>query len=262
MKTITSKDNPLYKAAHRLTRKKYRDETGEYLIEGIKPVEDAVSQGINIRRIFVREDRTDSVSFPDSLVSSVDRELFQKLSSTENSQGIIAVADKNIYPVARLTEQMEDSSGNVLVLDRLQDPGNVGTVIRTAEAAGYEAVIVMSGTADVYSPKVVRAAAGSLFRSRLFYAADCEEAIKSIRLSGRKIVSTDLDTDILYSSVDISENTALVIGNEGQGVSRGFLEASDIKVRIPMEGSIESLNAAVAAGILMYQSHNKTQCER
>lgn len=260
MKTITSKDNPIYKAACRLTRKKYRDETGMYLIEGVKPLEDALQLGIGIRNIFIRKDRDVPESFPTEKTSLMDRELFVKLSETENSQGVIGVADKNITDIICFSDRMGNSSGNVVILDRLQDPGNAGTIIRTAEAAGYRAVIVMSGTADVYSPKVVRAAAGSLFRMQLFSSSDIRETVRILMDSGKRIVSADLDTDVLYNSVDLSENIALVIGNEGQGVSRSFLEASDIKVKIPMEGSIESLNAAVAAGILMYQSHNKTEC--
>ena len=249
MKTITSKDNPVYKSACRLTRKKYRDDAGMYLIEGI-----------GIRNIFIREDRAVPESFPAEKTSLMDRELFEKLSGTETSQGVIAVADKNITDISSFAGRMGNCNGNVVILDRLQDPGNAGTIIRTAEAAGYRAVIVMSGTADVYSPKVVRAAAGSLFRMQLFSSSDMNETVRILKASGKCIVSADLDTDVMYNSVDLSENIALVIGNEGQGVSRGFLEASDIKVRIPMEGSIESLNAAVAAGILMYQSHNKTEC--
>ena len=199
-------------------------------------------------------------SFPAEKTSLMDRELFEKLSGTETSQGVIATADKNITDISSFAGRMGNSNDNVVILDRLQDPGNAGTIIRTAEAAGYRAVIVMSGTADVYSPKVVRAAAGSLFRMQLFSSSDMNETVRILKASGKCIVSADLDTDVMYNSVDLSENIALVIGNEGQGVSRGFLEASDIKVRIPMEGSIESLNAAVAAGILMYQSHNKTEC--
>ena len=260
MKTITSKDNPVYKSACRLTRKKYRDDAGMYLIEGVKSLEDALQLGIVIRNIFIREDRAVPESFPAEKTSLMDRELFEKLSGTETSQGVIAVADKNITDISSFAGRMGNCNGNVVILDRLQDPGNAGTIIRTAEAAGYRAVIVMSGTADVYSPKVVRAAAGSLFRMQLFSSSDMNETVRILKASGKCIVSADLDTDVMYNSVDLSENIALVIGNEGQGVSRGFLEASDIKVRIPMEGSIESLNAAVAAGILMYQSHNKTEC--
>ena len=171
MKTITSKDNPVYKSACRLTRKKYRDDAGMYLIEGVKSLEDALQLGIGIRNIFIREDRAVPESFPAEKTSLMDRELFEKLSGTETSQGVIATADKNITDISSFAGRMGNSSGNVVVLDRLQDPGNAGTIIRTAEAAGYRAVIVMSGTADVYSPKVVRAAAGSLFRMQLFRLA-------------------------------------------------------------------------------------------
>lgn len=259
MKTITSKDNPIYKAACRLTKKKYRDETGTYLIEGVKPLEDALALGITVKNIFVREGRDIPEEFPDRIISVVESELFVRMSSTETSQGVIAVAEKEMHDIAEFENIIKTPGSNIVILDRLQDPGNVGTIIRTAEAAGYKAVVIMNGTADVFSPKVVRAAAGSVFRSCFFSSSDETEVVNVLKKAGKRIVSTDLDTDMIYSSVDLSGNIALVIGNEGQGVSRSFLEASDIKVRIPMEGSIESLNAAVAAGILMYQSYNKTQ---
>ena len=143
---------------------------------------------------------------------------------------------------------------NIVVLDRLQDPGNIGTIVRTAEAAGYRGIIVTAGSGDIYSPKVVRAAAGSLFRMPVLQVDDSMEAVNMLRKMNKRIVTAALDTDIYYYQTDLTENIALVIGNEGQGVSEVFMESSDIKVRIPMEGSIESLNAAVAAGILMYQS--------
>ena len=112
----------------------------------------------------------------------------------------------------------------------------------------------MPGCADIYSSKAARAAAGSLFRMPIIYGDKCDNVVRELKRFNRKIAVTSLDTDVFYYDTDISENTALVIGNEGQGVSGDFIKLSDIKIKIPMKGSIESLNAAVAAGILMYQS--------
>ena len=252
MKIITSKGNQLYKNALKLKRKKYRDETGMYLLEGIKPLEDALRLGISIETIFVREGDGHERLFDGLPVVITAGELFDALSDTEHSQGVVAVAEKTIYSAEGFRSAA--GNGNVLIMDRLQDPGNIGTMIRTAEAAGYGGIVMIAGSSDVYSPKVVRAAAGSLFRVPVIGLGSAVEAIELMRDMGRRIVVTSLDAPCDCFESDMTGSLALVIGNEGSGVSRAFTEAADMKIRIPMEGSIESLNAAVAAGILMYQS--------
>lgn len=255
MKFITSKDNPIYKRAFRLTRKKYRDEEGMYLLEGTKPLKDAVDMGIELITVFIREDIQTDCRFSDEKTVRLDRELFNRLSGTEHSQGIIAVAEKNRYSEDEFVRAA--AKGNILVMDRLQDPGNIGTIIRTAEAAGYKGIMMISGSGDVYAPKVVRAAAGSLFRMPIINVRNVTDAVKLIGRMDKKIIVTSLEAKMNCFEADMSEDIALVIGNEGRGVSEGFINSSHMKVKIPMEGSIESLNAAVAAGILMYQSHKK-----
>ena len=252
MKNITSKDNPIYKKALKLTKKKYRDENGLYLLEGIKPLEDALDMGIELRTILVRDDVEVHDTFPEGKTVLLDRELFSRLSETKTPQGVIAVAEKNIYDEESFAAAV--SRGNVLIMDRLQDPGNIGTIIRTAEAAGYKGIVMMDGSGDVYAPKVVRAAAGSLFRMPIINIRGAGEAVRMMNRLDKKIVVTCLDTQLSCFEADMTEDIALVIGNEGRGVSEDFMDASHMKVKIPMEGSIESLNAAVAAGILMYQS--------
>ena len=130
----------------------------------------------------------------------------------------------------------------------------MGTIIRTAEAAGYGGVLLMAGCTDVYAPKVVRAAAGSLLRMPILQENDIAETAGRLHALHRKIAVTSLEEAQDYRDADLGENVALIIGNEGRGVRQEFLDIADIKIRIPMAGSIESLNAAVAAGILMYQS--------
>lgn len=139
-------------------------------------------------------------------------------------------------------------------MDRLQDPGNIGTMIRTAEAAGYRGIIVIKGTCDVFSPKVVRAAAGSVLRMPFMMADGPDEAAGFLKSAGKKILGTRVENARPFYDVDMSCDTALVIGNEGNGMSREFSMLADENIMIPMSGAIESLNAAVAAGIMMYNS--------
>ena len=253
MKTIKSKDNNTYKSALKLIKKKYRDETGLYLLEGVKPLEDAISMGVSVKTIFLCEGTEKPESFPTELCMVLDRKLFEALSDTSTPQGIIAVTEKKKYSVEAF-EKAIGNNGNVVVMDRLQDPGNIGTIIRTAEAAGYRGIIMVAGSGDVYSPKVVRAAAGSLFRMPVIHVADADEAANTVKSMGKQLTVTCLENAVNCFDADLTENIALVIGNEGRGVSERLMILSDIRVKIPMEGSIESLNAAVAAGILMYQS--------
>ena len=151
---------------------------------------------------------------------------------------------------------MKETAGGrrAVILDRLQDPGNIGSIVRTAEAAGFGTLIAIKGTGDVYSPKTVRAAAGSLLRVDVFEGMDSGEAVRLCREQGMRIIASDLEGAAEYTDADLTGDIAIVIGNEGNGISDEFREAADTLVRIPMEGDIESLNAAAAAGVLMYES--------
>lgn len=255
MKEIRSKDNPVFKAAVKLTKKKYRDAEGCYLLEGVKPLRDAIAMGIMPESVFIMEGTEIDLALPENNMIVVDEKIFEKLSSTEKSQGVVAVVKKKAYRESDFAEAV--AGGNVVVLDRLQDPGNIGTIVRTAEAAGYKGIIAITGNGDIYSPKVVRAAAGSVMRMPIMGVQEVWQAVDMLKRFGKKIVVTALDAENDCFEADLSENIALVIGNEGQGVSNEFISAADLKIKIPMEGSIESLNAAVAAGILMYQSKKK-----
>jgi len=261
MKHITSRENVIYKDALKLTRRKYRDLSGLFILEGIKPLRDAVSAGIKPQRVFIDEARTGDITEESwlaemgDIVCLLSRELFKMLSDTENSQGVVSVMPKPDYSEQKLSSAFAE--GNICVLDRLQDPGNIGTIIRTAEAAGYAGIAVIKGTADIYSPKVVRAAAGSLLRMPAVILENAGSAAELLHGLGKKITVTCLEDAFDYRDADLSEGIALVIGNEGQGVSREFKDLADMKVKIPMKGQIESLNAAVAAGILMYQASRR-----
>ncbi len=250
MREIVSKDNRIYKNCEQLTHRKYRDRLGRYLIEGENLLAEAVKTGADIQTVLLRRgcDR-----LPDSLADKafvLDERLFDRLAQTETSQGLLAVVAKPATNKADFVQM----PGNFIVLDRLQDPGNIGTIIRTADAAGYSLAVIMKGTADVFSPKTVRAATGSLFRMPVVFLDSVLELSEFTKAAGKKLVATCFDTQRYYFDVDLTDNIALVIGNEGNGISSEIIESSDIKIKIPMHGSIESLNASVAAGILMYEA--------
>lgn len=268
MKYISSRKNARYKSLVKLQKKKYRDERGLYIIEGVKPLKDALESGCPVKEIYIREGTGENVELPaegDSAAFLLEGGLFDRISDTRTSQGVLAVAAKNLLSGEDFIKLMNadgNSEGNFLILDRLQDPGNVGTIIRTAEAAGYKGAVLVSGTADPYSPKAARAAAGSLFRIPLTEAASDEEVAELAEASGRKLAVSCLQGAVSCFETDLSSRTALVIGNEGSGASPGLIDKARIRVRIPMEGRIESLNAAVAAGILMYRRMEYTGNER
>lgn len=252
MRTITSGENRIFRLCEQLTHKKYRDKLGMYLIEGENLLEEAVKNHAEIKTVLVRQDYGGNFYGSEDKVFYLDDRLFDRLSQTETSQGIMAIVKKPEFSRAEFTDKNDGS--NYVVLDRLQDPGNIGTIIRTADAAGYGLVIAMKGTADVFSPKAVRAATGSLFRMPVVFMDSVDELMEFTRAAGKKLAATCFDTDRYYYDEDLRENIALIIGNEGGGICRELIESSDLKIKIPMHGNIESLNASVAAGILMYEA--------
>ncbi len=251
-KRITSKDNPVYKDILRLSRKKYRDREQRYLIEGENLIREAAGCGAPVRSVLVRE----GSHFEDILPGEafvIEQKLFDAAAQTVTSQGILAIVDKPSYEPEQIRGAVSGGK-NMLVLDRLQDPGNIGTLIRTAEGAGYGLIACIRGTGDVYAPKVIRAAAGSIFRMPVIQIRDNEELRDITSRLEKKLVVTSLDAEQPYYEADLARDIALVIGNEGNGVSRELEGMADRKIIIPMEGRLESLNAAVAGGILMYEA--------
>lgn len=244
---ISSKDNHTYKEIYKLSIKKYRDKTGLYLLEGEKIIKEACRMGV-VEYIVISEYYKGEI-FEDVKKVFMVGKLFDRLAQTENSQGILAVAKKQNYDKDYIQSVLA-KNGNIVVLDAVQDIGNVGTIIRTAQAAGYELVILIRGTADIYSIKGVRATAGSILQMPLVYMLR-EEAIELLK-ENKKITVTSLENAVDYRKVSLDNNIALVMGNEGNGVSKEFIESADIRVNIPMTPNIDSLNVAVAAGILMY----------
>ena len=238
-----------------LESKKYRDKYGLYLIEGDNLIDEAIKRGAELKSIFIREDYCGRRDLTHEELYVLKGKLFANVAQTETSQGVVAVVKKTEYSENEFFNLCGE--GNLVVFDRLQDPGNIGTIIRTAEAAGYKGAIFIKGTGDVFSPKAVRAAAGSLFKMPVLFMETPEGAVKAINNGGKTIAAACRDADVRYYDVDLSKNIALIIGNEGGGICEEFLAAASLKVMIPMEDGVDSLNAAVAAGILMYERKRK-----
>ena len=256
---ITSKDNFIVKRLKQLEAKKYRDRFSRFVLEGPTVLLEAFNEDIKLEFAvysdwFARsegsEDMIERLESRGVPVYSVDDRMFASLSGTETPQGILAVAEKPEWDKAVLRKP----GANFIVLDRVADPGNIGTIVRTSEAAGFEAIIVIKGSADLYSGKVSRAAAGALMRMPVFYADSGDELVSMMREGGKKIVCTDPRSKVYYYNIDMARDTAIIIGNEASGVSQEIFECADLNVGIPMEGKTESLNAAVASSILMYES--------
>ncbi len=253
MREITSKDNKIFRHALSLKTKKYRDRNGEYLIEGPNLLKEAIKEKIEVEAVFVRPEMTgeeaDIIEEGPELYRKafvLSNKLFDELKDTETSQGIVTVVRKR----QRMPE--EATGGNYVVLDRLQDPGNIGTILRTADAAGFEMAVFMKGTADPYGSKVVRSACGSLFRLPIVFAEDADELAELVHSRGKRLIATAMDAEKAYYDCDLERDAAIIIGNEGNGISPELISRADEKISIPMAGNTESLNAAVAGGILMY----------
>lgn len=266
MNQITSPDNKVYKNILKLDSKKYRDLLQEYVIEGPNLVKEALENHEKLIGVLfkdslkLRDGNTEMAAIFEGSkqqkiqMYTIEDRLFEKLAQTETTQGVLGVVKREKMQEATFFKGRENTRGNIIVLDRLQDPGNIGTILRTADGAGFSGAIVIKGTVDIYSPKVVRAATGSLFRLPILQVDTAEECINLLQKNERVSVCATLEGAIPYFECDMRENTAIIIGNEGNGVSAEFIKYCDKKVKIPMIGTIESLNAAVAAGILMYES--------
>jgi TrmH family RNA methyltransferase len=258
LKEISSRANPSVKRAVKLRTRRGRDEYNAFLAEGDILIEEAIRSGADIAEVLVREG-SDYIDAGEGRVLSLSGDLFDEIADTVTPQDVIAVI--NIPKVGELSGALLDglaagSAGqdalSIIILDRIQDPGNVGTVLRSADAAGFDAVIAIKGTADVYAPKVVRAAAGAIFRIPVFQAQDADEALAALRDARFKVCALHME-GADYNEAELQGRTALVVGNEGAGVSKDFLLGAQMRVCIPMREGADSLNAGVAASIVMFE---------
>ena len=243
MTIITSKANSVVKNAKKLHQKKYRKSA--YLIEGWHLFEEAVQAGVTIEKIFALESYRDQLAaFPQTVWVSED--ILLDLADSQTPQGIVAVVQKEEVG------QADFRQGKFLFLEDVQDPGNVGTIIRTADAAGFTGVIVSDKSADIYSLKTLRSMQGSHFHLPI-YLMPSQALLKETKEAAIPVLATTLSKDSIdYRELPPIENFVLVMGNEGQGISPLMAESADQLVHISMKGQAESLNVAVAAGILIF----------
>ncbi len=251
---ITSKDNELVKHIRSLSQKKYRDEYGEYIVEGSKMVFEALEYA-DVKVIIICEKLfTEKMPKTNTKIEYVSEAVFKHISDTMSPQGIMAVISKKERVNLKNSIKLFKKDKTIFALDKVQDPGNLGTIIRTLDAAGIKHLIVSKDSADVYNPKVIRSTMGAIFRLNIF-TLDMElfDALESLREDGIKVVVSSLDTKKYFYDIDFDESIVIVIGNESQGVSKEVQNIADYKVKIPMKGKTESLNASVAASIIAYE---------
>lgn len=255
MQVITSKDNDLIKDIKKLKEKKYRDAFNKYIIEGIKLVEEAIQEKADIECIVICEDCMKEDIFDKKLTYEIAKlnciyvssKVFSTITDVSNPQGILAVIKRS-----EKNTNIDYSENIIVVLDGIQDPGNLGTILRTVDSANLKQIVISNETADAFNSKVVRSTMGAIFRVNIIKSTDLIKDLVDMKANGFDIVVTSLDTE--DSVYDITYNKkVIVIGNEANGVSKEVQEIADNKVKIPMLGKTESLNASVAAGIMIYE---------
>jgi len=246
LKYIHSAKNPQVKEWKKRLTKKEREKTGTFLVEGFHLVEEAFKAEAIIDLIISEDAELPAWDYKDTPITTVTKEIMEQLTDTETPQGIAALCNQIKHDVAI------DAGKTFMVIDQVQDPGNLGTIIRTSDACGVDAVIIGDGTVDIYNPKVVRSAQGSHFHLPI-HKVQLLSFIEKIKEKGIPVYGTALENGQDYREISPSnKGFCLIVGNEGKGVRKEVLAETDTNLYIPIFGKSESLNVAVAAGILMY----------
>ncbi|MCC8162545.1 MAG: RNA methyltransferase [Lachnospiraceae bacterium] len=250
---ITSTANPQVKNLQQLMKKSSaRKEQGVFLAEGVKMLLEAPPE--RIRKIYVSEslyEEKGQAFFHCANMEILDDRVYKAVSDTKTPQGVLCLMERFHYTLADLTQK---SHPFLIVLENLQDPGNLGTIIRTAEGAGADGVILSNDSVDIYNPKTIRATMGSVYRVPFLYADDLKEVLSDLKERGVRSYAAHLGGTCGYDEADYRRGCAFLIGNEGNGLTVDLSTCADVLVRIPMHGKLESLNASVAAAILMYEA--------
>lgn len=249
---ITSTSNTRIKSVIRLlSQAKIRREEHSYVVEGMKMYKEAPVD--MIRQVLLTESAFSrlegDIEVPYELVSD---DVYKKMSDTKTPQGIMCVMEMMDYSLGDFAAK-DTGKLKGLVLEGVQDPGNIGTMIRTAEGAGYDFILADRKTADIYNPKVIRSTMGSIFRVPFIYSEDLIGDLNVLKKSGVVSYAAHLKGDKFYDEVEYDKRRVILIGNEGMGLSDEISAVCDCLVKIPMEGKLESLNAAVAAALMMYR---------
>ena len=251
---IQSKDNKTIKHIISLQQRKYRQKFGEYMVEGIRAVTD-IGKKDCLRSILIRESKRSELEplvqkgFTVSSVYVVQDPIFDKIEHSVNGQGILGIAKKYVNDLHSFI--VED--GLYVALDGVQDPGNLGTIIRTAVAAGAKGIFLLKGTVDPYNEKCVRSTMSALCNIPIFEDVTLSEFYDFIKDNTIKTYVTSLENAKPYHTISYAKRTMIILGNEGNGVSREIIEMCDQAITIPMYGDIESLNVSIAAALCMYK---------
>lgn len=258
METVTSTTNRWVKLAGQLKIKKYRDREGRFLMEGVRSAEDAWNQGKRDTVCFVT-DRALSEPRVEAMVNEaaslhwlflrVDESLMKKLSGTEHGQGILAMVKKEACDFHDLSFPL---TGRYVLLDAVQDPGNVGTILRTAAAAGVKGVFLTEGTTDPYAEKAVRSSMGSILRLPIYEGLSVEDVKALKQQAGIPLVGTALEGAVPYRKAGDLSSGIFAFGNEGNGIRPEVLALCDKKLYIPMAGTVESLNVSASAAVILF----------
>lgn len=251
---ITSTTNNKIKRIVALGQKaKLRKEEDCFLAEGSKMFLEAPKSWI--KEVYVSEAFLARCSFREELATYqyevVSDEVFRKMSDTKTPQGILCVLKRPHYDMEQLLAKPKPL---LVILENLQDPGNLGTILRTGEGAGIDGVIMTKETADLFNPKVIRATMGSVYRMPYLYVDDIIACIEKLKNRDIAVYAAHLDDSVSYDEPDYKKGTAFLIGNEGNGLKKETADKASQYIKIPMQGQVESLNAAIATSILMYEA--------
>jgi len=235
------------------SKAKERKKDGVYLVEGIKMYQEAPAE--DILEVYVSEEAEDKVrSLDKHSYEVVSAEVFRKMSDTQTPQGVLTVLKQPRYTLDMLLVQ---ENPLLVILENLQDPGNLGTILRTGEGAGVTGIIMTEQTVDIFNPKTIRATMGSVYRVPFVYISDMKETLDKLHAKGIHTYAAHLQGSNYYDTFSFREPTAFIIGNEGNGLKKETAEMAEHYLKIPMEGQVESLNAAMATGLLMYEAHRQ-----
>ncbi|MBR1442704.1 MAG: RNA methyltransferase [Firmicutes bacterium] len=249
---IESSSNKIYKQLNALRTKKERDKTGLFILEGVRIIYE-IPKSYNISYYALSQSYSEkndlSALYDNAPVYIFSDKLFSKLSETVTPQGIFAAVQKKEYS---LKDTIKNSSF-LVILENISDPGNLGTIIRTADAAGADAVLLSKGCVDLYNPKVIRSTMGSIFHLPVVTDLDLPETLEHLHSKNISVYAAHLKSESYPYSYDLTKPTAILIGNEANGLTDTVTSLSDHAVKLPMIGSAESMNASVACSILLYE---------
>ncbi len=246
---IQSHNNSKIKLVKSLYKKKYRDLHNMFIVEGERFVRD-IPNHVDVETILVSKTFSEKKDISNiSKCEIVDDKIFKEISDTKNSQGILGICYKQKHD-----DNLEVNEDTFIVIgDRLQDPGNVGTLIRTAVSAGVTHIVLSEGSVDIYNSKVIRATASSIFNINIIENVDLIKFLEKIKNENVDILGTHLDAQDNYFDINMKKSLAVVVGNEGNGISDEVKEICTKLIKIPMIGDIESLNASISSAIIMYE---------